>query len=95
MEKERNKHYGVVFNRKSGKIVTTLEHDYSDTFLRMYAMGNLTKANDYVVFSATTGKITGYFEGKGKNDFPNVHEDMIGKNVNEICNGLLEALNAE
>ena len=75
MEKERNKHYGVVFNRKSGKIVTTLEHDYGDAFLRMYAMGNLTKANDYVVFSATTGKITGYFEGKGKNDFTAVSDN--------------------
>lgn len=89
-----SKHYGVLFNRKSGKIVKTLVDEHGSAFLKMFAMGNVSPSRDYVVFNATSGEITDYFEGK-KNDLPNICKDMRGKNINQICNGLLDALNKE
>ena len=65
---EKKKHFGVLFNRKSGKIVKVLTHDFGDAFLKMFAMGNVSPSRDYIVFSED-GIVTGYFEGK-KNDLP-------------------------
>ena len=87
-----SKHYGVLFNRKSGKIVKTLVCEHGNAFLKMFAMGNVSPSRDYVVFNATNGEIVDYYEGK-KDDLPNICKDMRGKNINEICNGLLEELN--
>jgi hypothetical protein len=88
---ERNmKHYGVLFTRKTGKIVKTLEHDHTDAFLKMYAMGNVSPSRDYVVFNEE-GTIEGYYEGK-KDDMPTICRDMEGKHIDEIAKGLLEAL---
>lgn len=86
-----NKHYGVLFNRKSGKIVKTLVDEHGSAFLKMFAMGGVSASRDYVVFNAENGEIVGYFEGK-KNDMPTICHDMEGKNISEICEGLLEAL---
>lgn len=89
---ENRKHYGVLFQRNSGKIVKTLEDANGYALLQFFAMGNVSATRDYVVFSAETGEIKGYYEGK-KNDMPNICRDMEGKNISEICEGLLEALN--
>ena len=86
--------YGVLFNRKNGKIIKTLS-GVSSAILKMFGLqGNVSSTRDYVVFSGSTGEITFYCEGN-KNDFPTVYKDMVGKNINEFCEGLLEALNEE
>lgn len=86
------KHYGVLFNRKSGKIVKTIECN-GIGLLKLYGMqGNVSASRDYVVFCAEDGIIKFYCEGR-KNDFPNICIDMEGMNIEEICEGLLEALN--
>lgn len=87
-----SKHYGVLFNRKSGAIVKTLEDLHGSAFLKMFAMGNVSPSRDFVVFNAQSGEIVGYYEGK-KNDMPTICRDMEGKHISHICEGLLEALN--
>ena len=87
------KHYGILFNRKKGTIVKTIE-DKNGCGLLMMAGLNITKpSQDYVVFD-TTGEIKAYYEGK-KNDLPNICHDMVGRNIEELCEGLLEALESE
>lgn len=89
-----NKFYGVLFNRKSGKVVKTLE-GVSSAMLKLFALqGNVSSTRDYVVFNGTTGEIVFYCEGK-KNDSPTICRDMEGKNINQLAEGLLDALNAE
>lgn len=88
------KHYGVLFNRKSGSIVKTLVDEHGSAFLKMFAMGNVSASRDYVVFDAEDGTIVGYYEGK-KNDMPTIYRDMEGMNIEDICKGLLETLNAD
>lgn len=89
-----DKFYGVLFNRKSGKIVKTLS-GISSALLKLFAMqGNVSSTRDYIVFNGITGEIVFYCEGK-KNDSPTICRDMEGKNINEICAGLLEALNED
>lgn len=89
-----DKFYGVLFNRKSGKVVKTLE-GVSSAMLKLFALqSNVSSTRDYVVFNGTTGEIVFYCEGK-KNDSPTICRDMEGKNINELAEGLLDALNAE
>lgn len=89
-----DKFYGVLFNRKSGKVVKTLE-GVSSAMLKLFALqGNVSSTRDYVVFNGTTGEIVFYCEGK-KNDSPTICRDMESKNINELAEGLLDALNAE
>ena len=76
------KYYGILFTRKSGKVVKILEHDFGDSFLKMYAMNNVSPSRDYIVFNSN-GIVTGYYEGK-KNDLPNICTDMIGKRIEEF-----------
>ena len=64
------KHYGVLFNRKSGKIVKTLVEQFGSAFLKMYALGNVSASRDFIVFSEE-GIVVGYYEGK-KNDMPTI-----------------------
>jgi len=90
MENREIKYYGVMFNKKSGKIVTTLEHTFSSAMLTMYGLQHTTKTRDFVVFDSN-GKIAKYLEG---GDFPKVCKDMEGKNIDCLCNGLLEAVTA-
>ena len=52
----------------------------------------VTSTRDYVVFDSVTGIISFYCEGK-KNDFPTICDDMVGKNIDELCEGLREAMN--
>lgn len=84
--------YGVLFNRNNGNIIKTMESEWTPSMLKMWALqGNVSKTRDYVVFG-DDGIITFYCEGKGKDDFPNVCEDMNGKHIDELAEGLLEAL---
>ena len=76
------KYYGILFTRKSGKVVKILEHDFGDSFLKMYAMNNVSPSRDYIVFNSN-GIVTGYYEGK-KNDLPNICTDMNGKRIEEF-----------
>lgn len=89
------KFYGVLFNRKTGKIVTTLE-GVSSAMLKLFGMNNrnVSSSRDFVVFDAATGEIVFYCEGK-KNDFPTICRDMEGKNIDDLCAGLREALETE
>lgn len=76
------RHYGILFNRKSGKGIKTFEQPYGDALLKMLAL-NITKSSqDFIVFS-DDGIVTAYFEGK-KNDIPTICEDMTGKSVEEF-----------
>lgn len=77
-----NKHYGVLFNRKSGKIVKVLFDEYGSAFLKMYALGNVSSSRDYIVFSAE-GIVVGYYEGK-KGDMPKICRDMEGRKVEDF-----------
>ena len=77
---ERTKSIGILFNRKSGKVVQMIEGYTS--ILKMFAMGNVSASRDYVIFNRE-GICEGYFEGK-KNDLPNICHDMEGKRVEEF-----------
>jgi len=87
------KFYGVLFNRNRGTIVKTLE-GVSSAMLKLFGMNNrnVSATRDFVVFNADTGEIVFYCMGK-KNDFPTICRDMEGKNIDELCAGLREALN--
>ena len=71
---------GILFNRKSGKVVKMLEG--STSLLKLFAMNNVSATRDYVVFDSE-GICQGYFEGK-KNDLPNICNDMVGKKAEEF-----------
>lgn len=71
---------GILFNRKSGKVVKMLEG--STSLLKLFAMNNVSATRDYVIFDSE-GICQGYFEGK-KNDLPNICNDMIGKTAEEF-----------
>ena len=82
-----SKYCGILFNRNSGKIIKAIE-GFSSAMLKLYALqNNISATRDYVVFSIDTGEITFYCEGK-KDDFPNICEDMEGKNIDDLCEGL-------
>lgn len=92
-ETKRTKHYGVLFTRKSGKIITILEDSYGSAFLKMFAMNcKVSATRDFIIFNATTGNIVDYFEGK-KNDLPNIRYEMRNHNIEEVVAGLLASLN--
>lgn len=76
------KHYGVLFNRKSGKVVKTLVDEFGSALLKMFALGNVSASRDFIVFSED-GIVVGYYEGK-KNDMPTICRDMEGKRVEEF-----------
>jgi hypothetical protein len=90
MENREIKYYGVMFNKKSGKVVTTLEHMFSPAMLTMYGLQHTTKTRDFVVFDSN-GKIAKYLEG---GDFPTPWKEIEGKHIDTLCKGLLEAVTA-
>ena len=72
---------GILFNRKSGKVVKVLTGSVG--MLKFFAMGrNVSATRDYVVFDSD-GICKGYFEGK-KNDMPTICNDMVGKSYKEF-----------
>lgn len=76
------KHYGILFNRKSGKVVKVLSDEHGSAFLKMFALGNVSASRDYIVFGED-GVVVGYYEGK-KNDMPTICHDMEGMRVEEF-----------
>ena len=76
----------VEFTRKTGKITKTLE-GYGQALLKLYALQNLTKTRDAILFNKETGEVITYFEGNGS--FPKVI-DGNGENIEDYCEGLLE-----
>lgn len=74
------KSLGILFNRKSGKVVKVIE-GYS-SLLKLFAMNNVSASRDYVVLNHE-GICEGYFEGK-KNDLPTICNDMVGKSYKEF-----------
>ena len=88
-----DKFYSVLFNRKSGKIIKSME-GMSSALLKMFALqGNVSATRDYVIFNAHTGEIVFYCEGRGKSNMPIIYESMKNRNIDEICKGLLEVMN--
>ena len=75
-----NTSVGILFNRKSGKVVKTLTGHSS--LLKLFAMNNVSATRDYVVLNAD-GICEGYFEGK-KNDMPTICRDMVGKKAEDF-----------
>lgn len=84
-------HYGMLFVRESGKIRKTLSEEYGCAFLKMWGLNNTTPTTDFIVFDEESGIIEAYYVGK-KNDMPNIEYDMNGKNIEELCPGMLEEL---
>lgn len=82
-------HCLVRFNRKSGKVDTTLE-SLGSAMLRMWALNNCTKTKDIIIFSKKTGNVVMYLEGT--ETFPKVFEKELG-NIESYCPGLLEVVN--
>lgn len=78
------------FNRRTGKIDTTLT-GYSKGMLTMWGLNNTTATKDTVVFDKDSGEICAYLEGK-KGDMPKICKDMVGLNVEALCEGILEQL---
>lgn len=77
---ERTTSIGILFNRKSGKVVKAISGYTS--MLRLFAMNNVSASRDYVILNRK-GICEGYFEGK-KNDLPTICDDMIGKSYKEF-----------
>lgn len=78
--------YLVRFNRKSGKIDTTIKA-LGTGLLKMWALQNTTKTKDTIIFG-DDGIVEAYFEGTG--DFPKISKG--GEHVDTYCKGLLEAV---
>ncbi len=78
-----NKFYGILFNKKSGEVVNLFEGTPAQCkLLAMSGRMGLTKTRDFVIFDKD-GVCQGYFEGKA-NDFPNICNDMVGKDASEF-----------
>ena len=81
-------HCLVRFNRRTGKIDTTLEA-VGNAQLKMWALCNCTKTKDIIIFHKDTGNCVMYLEGTA--DYPKIFEEELG-NIESYCPGLLEAL---
>ena len=81
----------VRFARRSGKIDATLE-GLGSGMLRMWALQNTTKTKDTIIFEKDTGIVCWYYEGTG--EFPKImdyEKENLG-NIEDYCQGLLEAV---
>jgi len=81
----------IRFNRKSGKIDTTLEAIGSG-MLRLWALQNTTKTKDTIICEKDTGRVCWYYEGTG--DFPKIEEEDLG-HIDDYCPGMLKVLQAD
>lgn len=91
MENTAIKYYGILFNKKSGKIITTLENLCGYGLMSFYALQHCTKTRDFVIFDEN-GKIAKYYEGRGNGDCPLQWKEIEGKHIDNLCKGLLEAV---
>ncbi len=84
--------YSVLFTRKSGEIKKIME-GLASSLLKMWGLqGNVPKSCDYVVFDED-GIILAYYKGKGR-EMPDICKNMEGIHIDELCEGLLEAVKA-
>ena len=88
---EFKKYCLVRFNRKSGKIDTTLE-GLGTCMLRLWALQNTTKSKDTIICEKDTGKVCWYYEGNA--GFPKIEDTNLGY-IDDYCPGLLAALQSE
>ena len=85
------RYFLVRFNRKSGKIDTTLT-GLGNGMLQMWALQNTqAKTKDTIIFDED-GLTHSYYEGTG--DFPNITKYKLGEqpHIDTFCQGLLEAV---
>lgn len=88
------RYFCVRFNRKSGKIDTTLS-GLGCGMIQMWALQNTTaKSKDTIIFDED-GWVHSYYEGTG--DFPTItkygeNKPEGVKHIDEFCAGLLEAM---
>jgi hypothetical protein len=86
-----DEHCLVRFNRKTGRIDTTLEA-IGSAQLKMWALCNCTKTKDIIIFNKNNGNCVMYLEGT--ESFPKVFEEELG-NIESYCPGLLDAVNTD
>lgn len=79
-------HYACQFKESTGEITLTLSAT-GCAQLKLWALQNIKKGCDTVIFSSVTGNIVMYVDANG-----NVAE---GGNIETLCPGLLAALNAD
>ena len=79
------------FNRRTGKIDTTLS-GLGRGMIQLWALQNTTaKSKDTIIFDED-GWVHSYYEGTG--DFPKITKYKEGEqHVNDFCEGLLDTLN--
>ena len=91
MENTMIKHYGILFNNKSGKIINSLETECGYALMSFYALNNTTKTRDFVIFNEN-GIIVEYYEGRGNGECPKKWKEIEGKHIDNLCKGLFEAI---
>ena len=88
---ELKRHFLVRFNRRTGKIDTSM-NSWGHALLDLWALQNTTaKSKDTIVFDED-GWVRTYYEGTG--DFPEVtdyHKRAEKVHIDKFCKGLLEA----
>ena len=84
-------YYLVRFNRRTGKIDTTMSA-LGKGLIQYWGLMNTTKKSQDTVIFDEDGWITAYYRGTG--DFPEVEKfkDGEGDHIDTLCEGLLEAV---
>ena len=80
----------VRFSKKTGKIDTTLTA-IGYGMLNMWGLQETTKTKETIVFTRDTGLIIAHYIGTN-NGMPEVEWPENDENINDYCDGLLEAL---
>lgn len=78
-------YYLCQFKESSGEITTTLS-GYGKGMLQMWAIQNVKKGYDTIVFNAITGLVTLYVDGNG-----DITKDD-GSHIDDYCDGMLDAI---
>ena len=93
MSEPLKRYYVCRFNRKSGKIDTTMS-GLGKGLIQVWALENTCKKSDDTVIFDEDGIIHSYYEGTG--DFPKVTkhdqflEEMGFDHIDKLCEGLLD-----
>lgn len=82
-------HYACQFKESTGEITLTLSAT-GCAQLKLWALQNVKKGCNTVIFSSVTGNIVMYVDADGK-----VDKEAEGSNIETLCPGLLAALNAD
>ena len=90
MDKSLKTYYLVRFNRRTGKIDTSMEA-LGCALLRLWALNNTTKTSQVTFIFDEDGFLDWTFSGK-TNDFPTVKKIDGAEHIDSYCEGLLEAM---